>query len=225
MAASGLMAVGPAPTPKWLIFIKGAIIILSVIVLALAAYALSLYGRYTYYSGGAPGYLIFLVIKTWIIYGLDIAFQLRVQHLYYRIGFLIAYILSIIFWLSGWAWAASWASVASAYSFGYNDTFGGVMGGCAGLGAIIWILAIVNLVFFILASVREPSSTGNVELGHAQKQDQQPYTGQPAQPQQQQYAGQPQQPYAAQPGQPQQQQPAYGQPQQQGYPQQNYATQ
>ncbi|KAK6853083.1 hypothetical protein PG995_009895 [Apiospora arundinis] len=49
MAIRGLMAPGVPPQPKWLIFIKGAIILLAVIVLALAAYALSLFGDYSYY--------------------------------------------------------------------------------------------------------------------------------------------------------------------------------
>lgn len=62
MAISGLTAPGVPPQPKWLIFTKGAIILLAVIVLALAAYALSLYGDYSYYySAGAPGYLLFVV--------------------------------------------------------------------------------------------------------------------------------------------------------------------
>ena len=62
MAIRGLTAPGVPPQPKWLIYIKGAIILLAIIILALAAYALSLYGDYSYYySAGAPGYLLFVV--------------------------------------------------------------------------------------------------------------------------------------------------------------------
>ncbi|KAM0810526.1 hypothetical protein AB5N19_10875 [Seiridium cardinale] len=196
MGVRGLMAVGPPQTPAWLLIIKGVILLLSVIVLALSAYALSLYNNYYYYSGGAAGYLIFLVIKTWIIYGASIAIELKAPRYYYRLAFLIAYILSCIFWLSGWAWAASWASAFLAYSiYGYDNKLGGAMAGCAAIGAIIWILAIVNLVMFIIASCRENASAGNVELGHAQKHSMP--QGQTA-PVQQQYTGQPQQGYPQQ---------------------------
>ena len=149
------------------------------------------------------------VIKTWIIYGLSIGFELAAQNLFFRIGFLIAYILSVIFWLSGWAWAASWAGVFLTGYVGAGKNYGGALAGCAALGAIIWVLVIVNLVFFILACLRDDHSAGNVELGH-----------------QHQTAGKadaPQQPYGQQPQ--YAQQPQYGQPQQ-GYPQQQgYATQ
>jgi hypothetical protein len=207
MGARGLTAPGVPPLPAWLLYIKGAIFLLSIIILALSAYAISLYnGLLTfYYSSGAPGFLIFLAIYTWIIYGAYTAIELKAQHFYYRIGALVAYVLSVIFWLTGWAWAASWAAQLGSFTgfYGILDTFTSVMGACAGLGALLWILAIVHLVFFILACVREPGAahSGNVELGHGQKHDeatvQQPYPAQPV------YGGQPQQAYTGQP------QPAY----------------
>lgn len=63
MGVKGLLAVGNPPVPKWLLIVKGVIILLSIIVLALSAYALSLSRQYYYYGGGAPGYLIFLVSR------------------------------------------------------------------------------------------------------------------------------------------------------------------
>ncbi|KAI0132606.1 hypothetical protein BJ170DRAFT_254808 [Xylariales sp. AK1849] len=206
MGFKGLIARGVPPLPKWLLWVKIAIIVLSVIILALAAYALSLYSGYYYYSGGAPGYLIFLVIMTWIIYGISIALELAAPQYYYRIALFIAYIISCIFWLSGWAWSAAWAGAVLGFYDGLGNTFGSAMGACAGLGAIVWILCILNLVLFSLGCVRSEGSThaGNVELGHAQKQDQNqtPYA-------QHQHTGQPE--YL-------QQQPVYGQSQQPGHP-------
>lgn len=61
MGIRGLVAVGNLPLPKWLLIVKCVIIFLSVIILALSAYALSLSGTYYRYTGGAPGFLIFLV--------------------------------------------------------------------------------------------------------------------------------------------------------------------
>ncbi|ORY65183.1 uncharacterized protein BCR38DRAFT_340942 [Pseudomassariella vexata] len=203
MGAQGLTGRGPAPVPSWLIFVKDAIILLSVIILALSAYAISLYGSYYsyYYSSGVPGYLIFLVIKTWIIYGIAIALELKAQNYFFRIVVLIAYVLSVIFWLSGWAWSASWAATILSYTAyevdGVYKTFGSVMAACAGLGAILWILTIVNLVFFIMACLQNQDSAQNVELDQPVKQDQTQVS-----PEQQQYTqpGYPQQ----QPSQPQQ---------------------
>lgn len=63
MGVKGLTAQGAPPLlPKWLFFTKVAIILLSVIVLGLAACAISIHGGYSYYySSGVPGFLIFLV--------------------------------------------------------------------------------------------------------------------------------------------------------------------
>ncbi|ETS83146.1 hypothetical protein PFICI_05022 [Pestalotiopsis fici W106-1] len=182
MGAKGLIAVGiPPALPRWLLYVQGAIIVLSVIILALSAYALSLFSGYGYSPGGAPGYMIFLAIKSWIIYGATIFFVLKASQLYFRIGLLIAYVLSAIFWLAGWAWAASWAAAILGYYRGNSlaSKFGGAMAGNAAIGAVVWVLVIVNLVFFIMASVRDESSAANVELGQPQKQSQPMATTQP----------------------------------------------
>ncbi|KAK8080382.1 hypothetical protein PG997_008200 [Apiospora hydei] len=177
MALSGLTAPGVPPQPKWLLFIKGAIVLLAAVILALAAYAASLYGDLSYYySAGAPGYLLFVAIFSWIVYGAAIFLELKAHHFYYRIAMLVAYILTCIFWLSAWAWAASWASFVLAYyanDFYYPGlhTFGSVMAACAALGAVTWVLCIINLVFFIIGSVLNHDATApsNVELGHGPK--------------------------------------------------------
>lgn len=55
MGAQGLVATGVPPQPLWLLYIKIAILVLSLIVLALAAYSLSLF------PVGAGGFDIFIV--------------------------------------------------------------------------------------------------------------------------------------------------------------------
>jgi len=193
MGAKGLIATGAPHEPAWLLYVKGAIIVLSLVVLALSAYALSAFAY-----GGAPGFTIFLAILSWIVYGLSIGLSLAANHLYFRIGFFVAQILLIIFWLSGWAWAASWASLYSGY-WG-NRTVSSVMGGIAGIGALVWILIIIDFVFFTLGCVRENDSTAgttttNVELGKGPQPSgpvagQQQYNDHPQYAQQQQYAPQ-----------------------------------
>jgi hypothetical protein len=47
-----------------MLIIKGVIVFFSLVILALAAYAISLtggYGGYYYYGSGAPGFMIFIV--------------------------------------------------------------------------------------------------------------------------------------------------------------------
>ncbi|KAI0164983.1 hypothetical protein GGR57DRAFT_514826 [Xylariaceae sp. FL1272] len=176
MALKGLLARGAPRLPKYFLYIEGAIILLSVIVLALAAYALSLSGRSSYYyDSGIPGFLIFVAIWTWLIYGGIFALEHYVPRFYSRVGVLVGQILTIIFWLSAWAWAASWAAYILAfdsyggfYSIGGSwKAFGRSIGACAGIGALVWILSIVVLFIFCRACINDTNtSTADVELGN-----------------------------------------------------------
>jgi hypothetical protein len=199
MSGQGLIAVGVPPQPLWLLYIKLAILVLSLITLALAAYALSLW------PVGAGGMDIFIAILSFIVYGTAGALELWAPRYFFRIGALIGYILTVIFWLTAWAWSASEASVWTAIR---ATNIGGALGGCAGLGAITWILTIIHLAFFIRACIIDTTAgSGQAELGQfkaegAPQQYQQPYPAQqPAQqpyPAQEPYPAQPQQPYPPQ---------------------------
>ncbi|KAL7629129.1 hypothetical protein AAE478_000648 [Parahypoxylon ruwenzoriense] len=114
------------------------------------------------------------VIFTWIVYGVPTIIELIAPRFYYRLAVLVAYTLSAIFWLTGWTWGASWASYMNSFS-GDNDnrdngglwnTFGSVMGACAGLGALTWVLTVVELTFFCKACLQNPNSryAGHMEL-------------------------------------------------------------
>ncbi|RYP09291.1 hypothetical protein DL764_001338 [Monosporascus ibericus] len=172
MGSKGLVAKGPPQLPGWVLYTKGAIILLSILILALAAYALSVHGGYSYYySSGAPGFLIFLAIYSWIVYGGTTVVEIWYAQWYYRVVVLVAYILAVILWLSAWAWAASWGSFILAYANYYEpyQRYGSVVAACAGLGAIVWVIIIVNLVFFMRACLRDSGQSGNVELKETQK--------------------------------------------------------
>ncbi|CAJ2512294.1 Uu.00g053090.m01.CDS01 [Anthostomella pinea] len=122
MALRGLIARGVPATPKFLIYVKGAIILLSIIILALAAYAISLYSDGSYqYSTGMPGFLIFLAILSRLVYGISAAIELKAPRFYYRIVVLVAYFLTTVFWLAGWAWAASWAAYILSFNSAYPE--------------------------------------------------------------------------------------------------------
>lgn len=204
MGAQGLIAVGVPPQPLWLLYIKLAILILALIVLALGAYAVSLL---PFTTGGSGAMDIFIGILCFIVYGTAGALELWASQYFFRIGALVGYILTVIFWLAAWAWSASDASFWLNY-YRY-PSLGGSLGGCAGLGAIAWILSIVHLAFFIRACVIDTTAgSGQAELGQVKaevpaQQYQQPYAAQ--QPVQQPYPAQ--EPYPAQQYPPQQQQP------------------
>lgn len=61
MSAHGLVARGLPPWPAWLLYVKIAILVLSLIVLALAAWAISIAGGWVYGTTGAAGLLVFAV--------------------------------------------------------------------------------------------------------------------------------------------------------------------
>ncbi|KAI5926686.1 hypothetical protein F4810DRAFT_481614 [Camillea tinctor] len=180
MAAKGLVARGVPPLPRYILYFEAAIILLSIIILALAAYGISLYSNGTYYySSGVPGFLIFVVIFTWIVYGGSFALSLIAPKFYFRLSVIAGHVLSIIFWLSGWAWAASSAAYVLSFDNYYGSdsvsghwkTFGNVMGACAGLGALVWILCIIVLVILSRACLQNPESypAADVEMNHTQK--------------------------------------------------------
>jgi len=137
----------------------------------------------------------------------------------------IACAISIVFWLSAWAWSASIAAFWLSYDTYYYDSYinsapwhaeGAALAACAGLGAIVWILSIVHLVFFIRACMHDSAPVHQAELGHVGIHKTEanstvyPATG----------------PAPVQYGQPApgvyQQQPAYGQPAPYQQPQQPY---
>jgi hypothetical protein len=184
MSARGLTAKGVPPQPAWLLYIKIAILVLALIILGLAAYSISLFGQYAGLLGGsgAGGLLIFVTIKTFIVFGGIVAIEIWAPQYFYRVIALIAYILSIIFWLSGWAWAASSASFwLTSYCYlgacvspsDYAKAEGGALAAAAALGAVAWILSIVNLYFFVKACLNDPDGEAaprQAELGQIKQE-------------------------------------------------------
>ncbi len=59
MNSNGLTAVGPPTLPRWLLFLRVAIIVFSFGILVAAAYNISLYDNYISVSSGPAAFLIF----------------------------------------------------------------------------------------------------------------------------------------------------------------------
>ncbi|OTB11831.1 hypothetical protein K445DRAFT_49518, partial [Daldinia sp. EC12] len=191
----GLIARGAPTFPKFLTYTKVTLIILSVIILALASYVLYIQNSTLHYYSGVPEYLIFLTIFTWIVYGVPLAIEYKAPQFYYRMVVLAAFSLSSIFWLTGWAWCAYWAS----YGISLKEwaTFGSIMGACAGLGALAWILSIAELGFFCDFALRNSdpvharNSRSERVLLRTQHEVQTPGPSQQSYTTQSVYAGQP----------------------------------
>ncbi|KAK3398378.1 hypothetical protein B0T20DRAFT_206745 [Sordaria brevicollis] len=171
-SARGLTVVGVPPLPAWILYIRIAILVLSLVLLGVAAWAVSMFsvgGSAAYGYTGASGMMVFVTIWSLVVYGGSLAFEFAAPHLFYRIVGLILYSLAVVFWLSGWAYAASQAAIVIDWTGGSD--YGSALAVCAGLGAVAWVLSIVDLVFFILACVREADTGPKIsqaELGQVQ---------------------------------------------------------
>ncbi|KAI0456641.1 hypothetical protein F5B21DRAFT_467379 [Xylaria acuta] len=175
MSAGRLVARGVPTRPKFFIYLVGLIILLSAAIFALAAYAESLSGNY-YYESGVPGFLLFVSIWTWLIYGGMLAIENYAAQFYYRIVVILCQLLSVIFWISGWVWAASWAAYTLSFeNYSSYDrirgawmAFGRTIAACAGIGAGVWALCIITLVVFCSACKRSstPAPANDIELAN-----------------------------------------------------------
>jgi hypothetical protein len=146
-SVQGLTATGVPPMPRWLLYLRIGIIVLSLGVLIAAAYNVSVSGSGYYYYGltsGPAGFLIFDAIFTWLIIGGMIASELFFPRLYYRLAFIVFLVLACIFWLSAWAWAARWAGFLGEYGR-YADIYGSITA-AALFGALVWCV----FLFFVL---------------------------------------------------------------------------
>jgi hypothetical protein len=187
---------GPPPMPRWLLFLRIAILALSLGVLIAAAYNISLWQDLVHADTPA-GFLIFDAIFTFLILGCMLAFELFLHRFYYRLAFLVLLGLDCIFYLAAWSWAASWAgrwmSFSSAGSTIY-DQFAGSIVACAVLGAFTWVLLLVLVYFFVRACLADPDGLHTyghreeAELGQRKPEGQFPGYGEyPAPPQEQRY--------------------------------------
>ncbi|KAI1435263.1 hypothetical protein GGR50DRAFT_331464 [Xylaria sp. CBS 124048] len=178
MAAKGLVACGVPVLPASFIYIIGSKLLLSIVVLALAAHAQSLSGHY-YYDSDVTVFLLFVSIWTWLVSGSALAIQYCAPQHYYRLFVLISQVLSFIFWLVGWAWAVSWAAYVLSFDNydshdkirGYWKAFGQTVAAAAGVGALICVLCAFTLTLFCSACTRSlPTEPANhIELVNASK--------------------------------------------------------
>ncbi|KAM0277123.1 hypothetical protein ACHAQH_006067 [Verticillium albo-atrum] len=224
--------------PAWFFIVQLVVLALGLGIFITSAYCLSFTNGSAYAGAwsGSPGFLLFTAILIFIVIGSHVVLERFFSQWYFRIAFIIGYVLTIIFLLSAWAWAASIAGlflgdVCDGFGcYSSNDNgYGSGMAAGAALGAFAWVLMIVLLVFYILASLKEgrgdvAPAAADAEMGHVSKEghqqpvapvtEQQPYQQQPYE--QQPYAPQDQtQQYPPQEQYPPQQQQQYPPPQQQ----------
>ncbi|KAI9814725.1 MAG: hypothetical protein M1827_002991 [Pycnora praestabilis] len=214
------------PTPRWILGIRIAQVVLALLILALVAYSTSVWGGT--YMDAAYGINIFTAIATFIIVAYVTLSPMMFPHLYNMWAVLAAEIFAVLWWLIAFAILASWSSSFTWIS--YDDWFykrdtvfqkrdnlttAWQTGAAAsGLGGLEFILFIITLVMFGLSLHRQRRGVTNREHQAAP-----PYQSNSDGTQNESFAQDPK--YEMQPMQSQQQIP----PQQQfqsGMPQQQY---
>ncbi|KAM3562150.1 hypothetical protein MY1884_001964 [Beauveria asiatica] len=236
-------------TPLWVFAIRIAQVVLSIVVLGMAA-------AWTDYSlFDAPSLAIAAAVFTWVVVAyILVTEKVPAANALYTIYAVIALdAFMCIIWLSAWALnAARRAELGNIGGgrggrgrFCYNgicydykkrsierramtwQTLGGLLAGVAALGAVVWVLFIVTLVWTIMNFFKGRKdgrytlgSSSTVTAGHNMEeqkvQGQQPPQPQPQQPQQYvqpEYNGQQQQVYPQYPQQPVEAQTQYQAPQ------------
>ncbi|CAZ81227.1 unnamed protein product [Tuber melanosporum] len=161
--------------PPWIKFIRIAQVSLSVLILALAAFALSAipYGN----TFGTFGFNIFTCMFTLIVGAYLLITPLRAPKLYNCWAAFVLEIFGVFFWLSPFATQASWASLGlltvdyldnitkeaeeryARYRAGWRCA-----GAAAGLGGIVWILFMITLITYSIFLHRHKKKPGKKNL-------------------------------------------------------------
>jgi len=139
------------PVPLWIGIVRAIQILFSILVLALAAYALSVLGSWSGF-----GLAIFTAIYTWIILAYILVTPIYAPHAYNVWAQLGLEIAAVIFWLSTFALLATVVSVFDwvdfdGYGYSYYGNWNGAVGAskaATAFGAFTWALFIVSLVTF-----------------------------------------------------------------------------
>ncbi|KJR88901.1 uncharacterized protein SPSK_07877 [Sporothrix schenckii 1099-18] len=148
------------PLPKWTLFVRIAQLVLAFLLLVLTAYSASKLG-----SGAAGFGLTWFTFIFTVLYFVWLGVSLAaVPAIYHPIAHIPVEILLNIFWLSTWAVLASEATsignlehylgayksrIPSAYRNALN-----CVKAAAALGALLWVLFCVTLVFLVLAFLK-----------------------------------------------------------------------
>jgi hypothetical protein len=170
---NGRTAAAHVPSqPLWTVIIKGFILLLAIITLALSAYAIS------YWGGGYGGFglNIFTSLLTFIAFTYIFLTAFKFTNAYNMWAQLGLEIALVIFWLSTFAAIAAVAAAfdyydgSSYYYYGYKrdvsthdlskrisyssngETAVACVKAAAALGAFAWVLSIISLVFFCKSS-------------------------------------------------------------------------
>ncbi|KAF7556359.1 hypothetical protein G7046_g6318 [Stylonectria norvegica] len=147
--------------PFWLHAIRGSILTFSILALITAAYHRH-HSAAGLHRHDPTVLLMFVAVFTLIILTLMIAIELCVSRLYVRFVFVANLAFVDFLWLPAWVWSAT--AVRTSYHVDKQNTFSGPSQVVAAVsGAIVWVLIIAFVIFFVRASrassTRRPSET------------------------------------------------------------------
>jgi hypothetical protein len=113
--------------PPYFHILRLAQIVIALLVLSLAAYAVSGVA----YGGG--GYAIFVSLATLILLTYSLATTFKFPRFYNRIAVLVLECLAVVWWLAVWTSLAAWASLYNVAAHYYGDY---AAGGAVGSGDV-----------------------------------------------------------------------------------------
>lgn len=120
-------------------------------------------------------FVIFCCVWTLLVNAYLLVTPIFLPVAYNMWAHLVLEVVSWIFWLAGWASTASWAADWASYFDGTTGKVFGYWGSSAAgaaMGAIMWVLFTVTLVFFCLrlnAHRKDPNNAHLNSLGFAEK--------------------------------------------------------
>ncbi|KAI6575249.1 hypothetical protein MCOR09_001732 [Pyricularia oryzae] len=171
MHMRSLMSNGvPAGQPRWLTGTKIAMILLSLVIVGLSAFAITIiktFGERRFAGPGSAALFIFTAVKTVVLYISAIVVEKKVPHFFFRVLFVVSYGFSVFFWAATWVFGIRITRFWFAAADRFNDTSrfgdlgarlkkeGTVMAAVTAISFVVSVLTLVHMIFFVKACRRE----------------------------------------------------------------------
>ncbi|KAI6369288.1 hypothetical protein MCOR25_004469 [Pyricularia grisea] len=167
MYMTSLMSHGvPAGQPRWLTGIKVAMILLSLVIVGLSAFAITIiktFGERRFAGPGSAALFIFTAVKTVLLYVFALVVEKRVPRFFFRVLFVVSYGFSVFFWAATWVFGIRitrfWFLAADRFTdtsrFGDLSARlkkeGSVMAAVTAISFVVSVLTLVHMIFFVKA--------------------------------------------------------------------------
>lgn len=160
--------------PGFVTIIRIAQLVLTIVIIGLAGNTITGWGKVTTLAVEPLAFLIFCCVWTLLLNAYLLVTPAFLPVAYNMWAHLALEAIAWIFWLSGWAATASWASTWSMFqnATGKDYSYWATGAAAAAMGAIMWVLYTVTLVFFCIELHKHRNDPNNAHLsslGFAEK--------------------------------------------------------